>query len=773
MPFGLLRPLQLVGAMALAPDPGERRRDVRLPRMALAVGVAIVGVCIGGRPTAALEVTLTSANSHATLLNRTVPGNARAVVAWTHDPALANSVASPVCPSAVSVEIATDEGSTGQVSLPCGNWHVDGGGYVYDDPSAVVGGVRNIRLGRGKLKLQLQGAHYAPPVGPDAFIEASLTVRGTRYCGRFVSPPSRFAANRAGAILVHGPSVACAPAPPRLNFLVIDLDDTRPDGMDRMATVQSRLMSESVVFDNSFVPMSSCCPSRASFLSGLYAVHHGTRQVAGTIGGADTFRASEADHQTIAVWLQNAGYATGLFGKYLNANNAESDKGPGGGYYIPPGWSRWRAFEVEHYGGMNGPSYNLVDEHGGITSYDDHTTDAQYSTDVTADALRQFVQDSIAAGQPFLAVWFPYSSHGDTPNLAPVPAARDLNTLKNLGLFRPPNYAEADRSDKPLWDQAFQVTTILKAFTDSIRERAYETLLDADRQLAAMLDQLDALGIADHTVVLLTSDNGVAWGEHAEFAQGKDCPYEDCLRVPFMIYVPGAAAPAVSASPVLNIDVAPTIADLAGVSVPVPIDGHSVRPIIEGTSGWVRDDFLLETWQLDRNTSLTYAGQPADGDRLRLYYGTGIPKSVATFEFDSGDGVAPSSIPVAIQGTADATFAALGTAVATAIPNTAIAQDTTAKVLSILDTSAAQTGFYLVGDVNQAGSFALDYLEPDGFGVRDVRQGFTLMEYEDGEAELYDLNVDPWQLNNSISDPAYAGVRATLDQRMRALAGIP
>jgi arylsulfatase A-like enzyme len=759
--------------VTLTPEADERGNDARWSCIAVTLVLAIIGVCIGGRSAAALEVALTSARSHATLLHRTVPDQSRALVEWADDPALANPVAPPVCPSTVSVEIATDVGSTGPLLLPCGNWHAAGGGYIYEDGAALVGGVRDVQLGRRGLKLHLQGPHYAPSTGPVAFIEARVAVGGTRYCGRFVAPPSRFVANGPGTILIRGPSTACAPAPPRPNFLVIDLDDTRPDGMDRMATVQSRLMAESVVFDNSFVPMSSCCPSRASFLSGLYAVHHGTRQVGGTIGGADTFRTSMADHQTIAVWLQNAGYTTGLFGKYLNANNLEIDKGPGGGYYVPPGWSRWLAFEVEHYGGVNGPSYNLVNEQGGITSYDDHTTDAQYSTDVTADALRQFVQDSAASGKPFFAVWFPFASHGDSPHLEPIPALRDLNTLTNLGLFRPPNYAEADRSDKPLWDQTFQVTVILEAVTDQIRERAYETLLDADRQLAVMLDQLDALGIADHTVVLLTSDNGVAWGEHAEFAQGKDCPYEDCLRVPFMIHVPGAAAPAVSASPVLNIDIPATIADLAGVSVPVPIDGHSVRPIIEGASGWVRDDFLLETWQLDRNAKLTYAGQPADGDRLRLYYGTGIPKSVKTFEFDSGDGVAPSNIAVAIQGTADATFAALGTAVTSAIPKTTITQDTSKKVFSIVDTSPAQTGLYLVGEVNQSGALTLDYLEPDGFGVRDVRQGFTLMEYADGEAELYDLNVDPWQLNNSINDPAYGGVRATLDQRMRTLAGIP
>jgi arylsulfatase A-like enzyme len=574
------------------------------------------------------------------------------------------------------------------------------------------------------------------------------------------------------ATLTPSPTPTNTPTTPRLNFLVINLDDTRPDGMDRMAVVQSRLAPESLTFQNSFVPYSSCCPSRASLLSGLYAVHHGTRQVTPPLGGAGTFRISGADHETLAVWLHDAGYATGLFGKYLNDYAPESNQGPSGGYYIPPGWTRWRAFVSEHYGGMDGPSYELVDENGIRTPYDDHTTDAQYSTDVTAAAVRQFIGDSAAAGQPFFALWEPYASHGDTPTLLPIPAAQDLNTLTDLPLFRPPNYAEPDRSDKPRWAEASTINRLLEALTDLERERAYESLLSVDREIALMLDQLESLGLADHTVVVLTSDNGVSWGEHAQFTQAKSSAYEENLRVQFMIHAPGGAV-GTSTSPVLNIDIAPTIADLAGVPVPVSVDGQSIRPVVEGASGWVRNDFLLEQWRQVRNASITYSGQPMDGDRLQLFYGPEFPKAVATFEFDSGDGVEPGSIAVPIEGTADATYYALGAAVVTAVPNSLFSRNVTAKQLNIVDTSAALSGFYWWDEVNQAGSFAVAYPIPDFFGVRDVRDGYMYVHYEDGEAELYDMNVDPWQLNNAANDPAYTGVRAELDARMRMLAGLP
>ena len=133
----------------------------------------------------------------------------------------------------------------------------------------------------------------------------------------------------------------------------------------------------------------------------------------------------------------------------------------------------------------------------------------------------------------------------------------------------------------------------------------------------------------------------------------------------------------------------------------------------------------------------------------------------------------PNSIPVVIQATADATFQALGQVVADAVPHASAHVDTTKKQLNLLDASAALTGFYWWDDVNQSGSFQVTYPVPDFFGVRDVRNGFTYVQCEDGEAELYDLNVDPWQLNNAIADPSYAAVRARLDARMRELAGFP
>jgi arylsulfatase A-like enzyme len=571
-------------------------------------------------------------------------------------------------------------------------------------------------------------------------------------------------------IAAPGDSGACVPRP---NFILINLDDTRFDGIDQMPTVQSRLVADGVEFQNSFVPLSLCCPSRASILCGLYAFHSGTRQLSGPIGGAHTFRESGVDHQTLPVWLQDAGYMTGLFGKYLNGYNDEQNKGPNGAFYVPPGWTRWRAFPVEHYGGQNGVDYELVDESGGVTPYHDHSTDAQYSTDVLAAELRQFIGDAVAAGQPFFAEWTPYASHNDVPNLQPLPAARHLTAFADLAPARPPNWAEADVSDKPRWIQSLNTTPLLYSLTDEARRNAYGTLLAVDEELALMLDQLAALGIADHTVILFTSDNGVAWGEHRWFGQGKECPYEECVRVPMIVYDPrrvGAARSA--ATPVLNIDVPATIADLAGVPIPVAIDGKSFRPALAGVDFPLRDDFLLEHWSSSRGATLTYRTQPRDGDRIRVFAGP-FPKTSQVFEFDSDGVVGPGNVAVPIGASASATFGTLGTAITQHVPHTAIGIGTSTSQLSIADTSPARLGIYWIDDVNASASFTIVYPIPDFFGVRDVANNFTYVEHGSGEVELYDLTVDPWELDNKAGNPAYAVTQSRLAARTRELLELP
>lgn len=682
-------------------------------------------------------------------------------------------VPDPRCPTPVSLRLLLGSQDTGEIALPCIHWAAKGRGFRYRDRTNAVGGVRTIVVSARKLALDLRGTAYRPGgigAGP---IEVRLTIGGEAYCGRF---PTVVARGSSQAI-ARGPSQPCIGLPPRPNFLVVNLDDARADGVGAMPILQSRMMGEGVQFTDAFTPDPLCCPSRASLLTGRYALTHETRQIDGPIGGADTFRAHGTDHRTIAVWLQSAGYRTGLFGKYLNAYriSSEGGLGPNGSFYVPPGWDRWWAFaSPEHFGGVLGADYSIVDEHGVVTRYDDHTSDAQYSTDVSAAKVAELITDAVAEDRPFFAYWTPVASHGGK-GLVPNPAVRHFGLFEGMPPWRPPSWDEADVSDKPRWLSAtVSNRALLASITDDIRERAYESLLAVDEQLGMLLDLLASLQIDRDTLVLFTSDNGVSWGEHRYFVQNKSCPYEECQRVPMVVRYPRLATGprTVSGAPALNIDVAPTLAALAGVIPPAVPDGVSLVPwLAGGTPADWRRDYLMESWRDPSRDRLDYSGQPSDGDRIRVFHGDtrAKPRPAVVFEFDGGGGVTPGAITVPIGATADESFRNLGNAVVAHVPSSGMSHLVAVDRLDIQDRSPNPTGLYWWVDVDQGGVMRPAYFMPTYFGVRDVVRGYTWVEYETGERELYDLAADPWQLQNRAGDPAYFSIQTELIQRLAAL----
>jgi arylsulfatase A-like enzyme len=355
------------------------------------------------------------------------------------------------------------------------------------------------------------------------------------------------------------------------------------------------------------------------------------------------------------------------------------------------------------------------------------------------------------------------------PNVLPIPAARHLGTLQHMPVARPPNWAEVDRSDKPRWVRALDASDFALGVTDQVRRRAYEALLSVDEQLGLLLEQLERLGIDDETAIVLTSDNGVVWGEHGLTWQGKGCPYEECLRVPMVVRYPRAvtAAGHLVDTPVLNIDVAPTLADLAGISLPTAVDGVSFAAALSGGTSPLRHDFLLEHWNWKRDGYLALPTvQPNDGDRLRVFFGP-WPKTSLAFEFVSDDILSTGALPVPMQATAQDSFRALGIAVTSLLPDTD--WDLQSNWILVRDTSPASDGICLLDEVNTAGSLYPLWLTQDFFGVRDLANNFTYVEHACGEVELYDLSADPWQLENCADDPGYAGARARLRGRLREL----
>ena len=399
-----------------------------------------------------------------------------------------------------------------------------------------------------------------------------------------------------GATLA-GPPAAAQDAPgDRPSVLLIVTDDQRWDTLWAMPRVQRSLADRGVTFTQAFTTSSLCCPSRASILTGAYPHTTGVYRQAGTYGG---FRAFD-DSSTIATALDSAGYATGFFGKYLDAYQSGALSG-----YVPPGWDRWVAFVHSQY-----ENYGLTVD-GRIRRFG--ATPGDYSTEVLVDEAEAFVRGTDG---PMFALFAPAAPHAPA-----TPAGVDGAGFDDLPPWRPPSFDEEDRTDKPAYVRAFRpVGPERTAALEELRRNQYRTLQAVDRAVDRLLDALDDTGRLDDALVIFTTDNGLLWGEHRWLK--KEVPYDEAIRVPLVVrddaIVDGGGR--VDDHLVANIDLAPTIASAAGVELP-DADGRSLLPLLEGETAPWRRALLIEHMR-GTNPIPTYCGVRTER-HLFVTYATG------------------------------------------------------------------------------------------------------------------------------------------------------
>ena len=215
-------------------------------------------------------------------------------------------------------------------------------------------------------------------------------------------------------------------------MLLIVTDDQRWDTLDAMPVVQRELVSRGVTFSHSFVSNPLCCPSRASILTGNYSHTTGVYRQTTPYGAFPSFH----DASTLATWMHDAGYRTGLFGKYIDAYQSDALNG-----YVPPGWDRWVAFVHSGY-----YTYGLTVDGEPEFHGEDPSTD--YSTTVLGDAAERFIL-SAPEDQPLFAEFAPAAPHDPA-----TPEPTFDGSFRDIAKWRPPSYDEADVSDKPAYMQA-------------------------------------------------------------------------------------------------------------------------------------------------------------------------------------------------------------------------------------------------------------------------------------------------------------------------------
>jgi len=375
--------------------------------------------------------------------------------------------------------------------------------------------------------------------------------------------------------------------PPRPDIVVIMADDLDVGSLD--AAVDHGLMPNLVRyvidggtrFTEAFVTESLCCPSRSTFLTGLYPHNHGVVRNDGAAGGFRTFQQHFQQSAPLAEWLQESGYRTAHVGKYLN------------GYVdyriVPRGWSEWR--------GLVDPStycmYNYRVSRNGTTLIDFGRDPAEPPDEYQTDVLARMAEEIIGGRdeRPLFLSVAPLAPHRETVCVPQTvrPAPRHIGSV-NIALPSPPSLNEEDMTDKPRWMRQLSpvdVSALQTLYTDRLA-----SLRAVDDLIGTVAAALHAEGRLSRAVFLFTSDNGYLLGLHRW--QSKILLYEESIRVPLVLKLPGGAPVGQVRRLALNNDLAPTIVDLAGATPAFPMDGRSLVPLVLGVARTWRTRFLVE-----------------------------------------------------------------------------------------------------------------------------------------------------------------------------------
>jgi len=359
------------------------------------------------------------------------------------------------------------------------------------------------------------------------------------------------------------------------NIIFVLTDDLDYASAFKMPEIGSLLVEEGTSFEKAFVSHPICCPSRATILTGLYDHNHGVKGNSPPEGGFQTFVSEGHEENTIGTRLQEAGYQTAFFGKYLNQYTQADPT------HVPPGWDEW-------YGKLNEQRlYDYqINENGEEVSYGSEEED--FFTDVLSGQATDFVRRAAPEDQPFFTYVAPTAPHGPA-----TPAERHKGVFAGEEVPRSPSFNEEDVSDKPapINDAARLSEEEVSNIDDYYRQRL-ESMLAIDEMVGSLVEELEEAGELDNTYIFFTSDNGRFQGEH-RIPSGKNRPYEESARVPLFVRGPGVPAGSKVEKPTLNTEFAPTFADLAGL--PFPADGRSLVPLLRGEdpSSW-RSSILLD-----------------------------------------------------------------------------------------------------------------------------------------------------------------------------------
>ncbi|HEX4465523.1 MAG TPA: sulfatase-like hydrolase/transferase [Solirubrobacterales bacterium] len=523
-------------------------------------------------------------------------------------------------------------------------------------------------------------------------------------------------------------SSAAAATPERPSFVVIQTDDQTLDQLyaafgqpklQAMPNTLNLIAKRGETFNRYYVSYPLCCPSRVSLLTGRYAHNNGVKGNIQPNGGYFGFSFRGAYTHNIATWLQGAGYRTIHVGKFLNGYG---DEPYSNGTEVPPGWSAWHTVlnaDTDHYyygyklnnnGVVEGPYGDSGTwEPREYTTRDDvgcpfaplNGQPCFYETDMLTNLATQELRNT-PEEQPFYLQLDYTAPHGDFRKPAgPEPAPRHYDWFKGAPLphNRGQGFDEGNVSDKPSFIREAPYLGLSEIHTYRVYyDKALESLRSVDDGVKLLVDTLGSLHRLRNTYIIFTSDNGFFYGEH-RLLGGKFLAYEPSTHLPFLIRGPGIKPGSESGEIVGNIDIAPTVLELAGVTPDKSVDGRSMKPFFEDPNLRTLRPYLFESFvETDDVNEAGAIAEPGDQSRATREQSLAARQSGA----------------------------------------------------------AARPG----------GGASASLLAPPK-DYEGIRLGpYKYIAWPDGEKELYDLETDPYELNNLVRIPNYFPVRNFLHREL-------
>ena len=378
-----------------------------------------------------------------------------------------------------------------------------------------------------------------------------------------------------------------------MNIIFVLADDHRYDAMGFMNKIKGlqtpgmdRMAKEGAHMKNAFVSTALCSPSRASILTGQYAHTH-------TV--VDNEAPLPKDLVFFPKYMQQSGYQTAFLGKWHMGNTDDMPQ---------PGFDHWVSFRGQ--GVYYDPEFNIngkrVQQPAGT-----------YVTDALTEQAIQWMEGR-NKNKPFFlylshkgvhAEFYPAKRHegkyADIPIICPPSMyLTATDSSKTFGVVTSPQ-TKVNYRDIPKWvrEQRYSWHGVDHMYHgqipfDEFYRRYLETLQAVDESIQKVIDWVSAQGLQDNTMVVYMGDNGFSFGEHGLI--DKRHTYEESMRVPLLVWAPGMVKPnSVINQNIMNVDLAPTFLELAGIKTPLNMQGYSFLNVLKGdTAAWQRSKVFYE-----------------------------------------------------------------------------------------------------------------------------------------------------------------------------------